>query len=271
MACATTEQVHRPNYDERHSDIKVISYNIWYDYENEWESRKLVIEDFLKNSKADIIGLQEVKSAVEEYFLEENRPMQWLVEEFDDYILIGDSYFNPILVKRDRFEVVESGLFWHSETPELSRSNHWGAIMPRNSVWAILDDSFSGKKILIVNSHLDPKRNVRNRSVDLIVSRIPADIPAILTGDFNALPGSQSISKLWEKGFRDATKGLSGTFRLFSDSSSAFALWRLDYVFTRGFTPIRAYVNEVEEDGLFGSDHHPVTAIVRPGYPPIFR
>ena len=57
---------------ENSNEITVISYNIRYDNpedgENQWKFRKETVVNFIKDSKAEVVGLQEVLQDQLKYF-----------------------------------------------------------------------------------------------------------------------------------------------------------------------------------------------------------
>lgn len=270
FGCSSNSVIHLQT-EPSPRDIKVVSYNILYDYENNWESRKKIIHHFLLNESPDIVGLQEVKSANAEFFSQQRRPMEWLISNFSGYHLIGDEYFNPILIKKNRFEILETGLFWHSLTPQLPRSNQLNAYVPRNSVWATVYDMQTSTTFMIINSHLSLRSRANYLGSQLIVKHSRNDIPVILTGDFNRPSTARGLRYIRRQGFVDATRGLPATFRSLGNTSADLAIFKIDYILTRGFTVVESYTTILKTGSLHASDHYPVVAIVRSGYPEIFR
>ncbi len=57
--------------------------------------------------------------------------------------------------KKARFELLASGYFWLSETPEIAGSRGWDGACERIASWGKLKDKISGKEYFALNTHLD--------------------------------------------------------------------------------------------------------------------
>ncbi len=265
VACVTG-----PTYLNRPPDVSVMSFNIWYDYENRWELRKAVLFEYLNAVDPDIVGLQEVVSAIPEYFLEINRPLDWLEDNFADrYDIVGTEAFSPLLVRRDGYTVIDSGVYWLSLTPDIPWSNHWEHIVPTSVTWAHIESSRTGHTFLVKNTHLGVRNPAgRRKSVELIYSRTPDNIPVIIMGDFNETPNRFVPRFLRNRGFADSHRGKGGSFRVFSNRE--FAPYRIDYIMVRGLQVIESRIDTPRSEEIFVSDHNALVAYLAFGYmPPI--
>src|SRR5690606_10363923 len=108
--------------------------------------------------------------------------------------------FTPIGFRTDRFKKLEGGTFWLSDQPETVGSQGWDAALPRIATWVLLEETESGKKLLVLNTHFDHRgAQARERSGALIAQRIDAmaeGVPAIVIGDLNAKPDSKPLTAL---------------------------------------------------------------------------
>ena len=90
-----------------------------------------------------------------------------------------------------RFELVECGYFWMSDTPDTSSIwSQYGAIYKRVTTWAKLTDKASGKTFVYYNTHIGyESEELWVRSAQMIMERMHAHYnegyPVIVTGDFN--------------------------------------------------------------------------------------
>ena len=97
--------------------IKVATYNIQYDNQSveagKWDNRKDLMQKMLKDCDFDIFGVQEpYKSQIDD-----------IVSWFPEYGWIGASisgesekervHYNPIFYRKDRFTVLDNGMFWY--------------------------------------------------------------------------------------------------------------------------------------------------------------
>jgi endonuclease/exonuclease/phosphatase family metal-dependent hydrolase len=119
-----------------------------------------------------------------------------------------------ILYRKDRFELIDNGDFWLTSTPDVV-SKIRGSECVRICTWAMLRDKVTDKTFVIANTHLDHKINtVRTKQAGYLLDGIKDFIekyPVFLTGDFNAIPGSQAYLKLTETFYDARTTALEGT------------------------------------------------------------
>lgn len=179
--------------------INVMSYNVRYDNPedslNSWQYRKDIAAQIIKDQNIDIVGAQEVLS----------NQLSDLSDRLPQYAALGvgredgkeKGEYSPILYRKDRFDEVESGYFWLSETPEVAGSKGWDGACERIATWVILKEKESGKQVFAINTHLDHVgKAARQEGVTLLITRaneLAKGLPIIITGDFNAEPGSDVV------------------------------------------------------------------------------
>ncbi|MCR5485308.1 MAG: endonuclease/exonuclease/phosphatase family protein [Clostridiales bacterium] len=156
-----------------------------------WRSRRPLIARQIRDIDPDTFGLQEAHSGW----------MDYVCRHFPDYDYSGvgrddgkrGGEFSPVFFKKDKFELLDSGNFWLSETPE-KPSKSWKAACIRICSWALLKDRSSGKQFVQMNTHLDHvSEEARVKGIGLVVDKIKSfDVPVICTGDFNTDEGSES-------------------------------------------------------------------------------
>ena len=106
---------------EPETELRLLCYNVrlWTFTDmgdTAWNKRRpLIVEQILAKS-ADVICLQEVTEIQKNHFAED------LTEEYEMIWYGRDNLINTeglaILYKKDKFDLVDSGVFWLSETPE---------------------------------------------------------------------------------------------------------------------------------------------------------
>jgi endonuclease/exonuclease/phosphatase family metal-dependent hydrolase len=176
------------------STLTVMSFNVRYinqkDGVNNWDNRKEKVAEVIASNNVDIAGLQEP-------WKDQIRDLKKLLPEYAWFGWSRDNgkskgEFVPIFYKKDKFTVVEKGIFWFSETPEKIGSKGWDVKYPRIVVWARFKENLSGKELYFFNTHLGGDI-ARFESAKLLRSKIDemADgLPVIVTGDFNSVPDS---------------------------------------------------------------------------------
>jgi len=254
--------------------IRVISYNIRFDNPGDrqhvWANRRERVINILKLHKADIFCLQEpLINQIQD--LEKAFPgYAWYGAGRDDGKQNGE--FNPVFYNKSRFNLLESGTFWLSETPELPGSLGWFAKLPRIATWVKLLDRATGKEFFVFNTHLDHQsQQARKNGAELIlamINQMVGETPVVLAGDFNDRPGTAPYNAIL-----DAASPLQMfDARLSSKHShhgTSFTYVGLDfmgvpgriidYIFVSpGITvDFHAYLSD-NWDGIYPSDHLPV-------------
>ena len=261
--------------------IKVMSFNIRNgmakDGDNAWPLRQHFVVETIRTFDPDLLGLQEVHGFQAE-FLKEQLPEYGFFGVAREADMVTGEYV-PIMYKRDRFELEDTGYFWLSETPEVPGSKSWDSALPRLATWVMIKDRKSGDKRLIFgNTHFDHRGEVaRLESAKLIRNRIDSvlpDIPVIAVGDFNTheklQPYAELVTSNGNSGapmidtyrvIHPQARDLEGTFSAFSGER---ARNRIDWILTsQGFMTLNAAINYTQEEGRNPSDHYPVEAVVR--------
>ena len=171
-----------------------------------------------------------------------------------------------VFYRRDRMQLLDSGHFWLSETPEVPGSISWGHPFPRMVSWGLFERRADGMRLHLFNTHLPYRAEdggARLRGAELILDRLAraGAGPAIVLGDFNDVPGSAVhrrlttvLSDAWEHATR--THGPAGTFHGFSGRPGR----RIDWVLYRGLMPRTARTLASPVEGRHVSDHFPVLA-----------
>ena len=250
-------------------EVKIISYNIRTlarDGNNSWKFRKHATMNMLKSHKPDAFGLQEAMMAHLEYIDSVCPEYARVGVGRDDGKSAGE--IMAIYYNTERYELLKSGTFWLSETPE-KVSRGWDAMCFRTATWVQLRDKKSRRKFYYVNTHLDHKGETAQReSVKLIIDKINEiagkKAPVILTGDFNIKPENDAFKPLNEVMYSARDKApitdKKGTFNHFGKIT---VLPIIDYIFYGG-----KKINCKEYrtlDGDYGapfiSDHYPIEAI----------
>lgn len=254
--------------------INVMSFNIRYnnlnDGEHAWPNRKDMVADVINFHQTDLAGLQEVLRSQLDELVDLLPGYGWLGVGRNDGEDAGE--FAPIFYRLERFELVDSGVFWLSETPDEIASKGWDAALPRIATWAKFKDLKLNQELIHLNTHFDHRGELaRVKSAELIQRQLDSmqgTLPLVVTGDFNVPPSSAAYqtmtttlmdSKLVSE---MAPFGPEGTFAGFTvdlDETND----RIDYVFVSPeVTVLRYGVLADQLNGRYPSDHQPVLAEV---------
>ena len=252
-------------------DLKVMTYNIRLslesDNENSWDNRKGDALALMSYYHPDFFGVQE---AVPQQMVD-------LKTSLKDYNYVGvgrddgknQGEYSAIFYDKNKLEVVKSGTFWLSETPE-KPSKGWDAAYNRVCTYALFKIKKSGKKFMAMNVHFDHIGDLaRVNSSKLILEKIkelnPQNLPLTLTGDFNLTDDTEPIrivSKSLDNVYYNSKKphyGPIGTFTAFDVNTVPKD--RIDYIFVKGFeAESNRTINDRRENLLYPSDHFPILA-----------
>ena len=172
---------------------------------NRWENRAALNVTTIKRYAPALIGVQELQE----------ESLATYREKLSEYAYIlgpgagnrTPHEFNAIFYDPVRLEVLDSGGFWLSETPD-RYSSAWRTRVVRSANWARFGSLSANLSFLHLNTHLDHVSSLaRAKGSELILHRImelqEEGLPTVVTGDFNCLPGSLPYRSFVENGFQD--------------------------------------------------------------------
>ena len=276
--------------------LKVMSFNVQTENGTQvnFDLRAELLRDLLDQLQPDSIGMQEVTTG-------------WIyrMDTFafnNSYAGVGEGRTtggeaSSIYYRKDKYDLVNSGTFWLSETPDVKGSYLEASLYPRICTWAHLRDKVTGFEYIHINTHLDHLGNskggkeLRTAQVRVILEYIQSfpDVPMVMTGDFNhaKTTSAENIYAMFKNilgisSFTASTgESITGNF---SDArteaaetvspdawASMTAYWQegtdsynpakkpIDYVFyTTGDFDAMVYRNiHYHRDGIYMSDHLP--------------
>ncbi len=261
------------------TSLKIMSFNIRYDNpgdgQNAWKNRRDTVAQTISFHDVDICGLQEVL----------DHQLQDLVEMLFDYDWIGvgrddgdkEGEYAPVFYRSDLLQLLESGFFWLSETPEVAGSFGWDAACTRIVTWGKFSIKSTGEEFYFFNTHFDHVGQIsREKSAGLLLEKIESKTsfaPVIVTGDFNCTNKNKAYTIL-TSGMDDGTQlqdtqilslnghyGGTQTFNGFKPDLRPNSI--IDFIFVRNSGPVLKHgIISDRWDGRFVSDHYPVLAEV---------
>lgn len=231
---------------------------------NSWRRRKKALPALFRKYRPDFIGFQECNPFQIDY----------LAEILVGYEHIGklspapENWQNNVIFYRHGWEPTISRHLFLSETPSVP-SKFKGSRWPRQATIGMFTSN--RRRLICVNTHFDFAENIQTRSAHLIMEQLaelPSEVPAILSGDFNTIPGQNCYVVFTGKDrrlspdgpwFRNAaSKPLKGTYHGFEGRTDGD---HIDWILYRGCISVAGYeVVEGKFDGVYPSDHFPVIA-----------
>jgi len=245
-----------------------MTYNLKFPSEDgphPWSARRPLIAEVLRQTAPHVIGTQEGHFFQLRQIAEDApAPYEWI-----GLGRRGGSHdeFNAIFYDPRVLQPLEFDHFWLSGQPSVigSRSPSWRNKSVRMATWVRF--SVGGGELLWLNTHLDNAyEKARVNGARLIASRLaefPADLPIVVSGDFNCASGSSAAYRILiqEAGLVDSW-ALGG-----GPHVGSYGGWahpgpgeRIDWLLVRGLDAKSAGICDYHTDEEWPSDHVPVYA-----------
>jgi endonuclease/exonuclease/phosphatase family metal-dependent hydrolase len=258
---------------EKDRSFNIMTYNIRMntpgDGVNAWPLRKDKVVGLIQFHQADIFGVQEALPL-------QMSDLKASLPEFEAYGVGRDDgkevgEFSAIFYRKSRFEKLDAGTFWCSQTPGKPGLG-WDAKHNRICTWMKLKDKATGKTFYHFNTHLDNVGKVAREESAKLILQFMAEInhdnlPLLLTGDFNAAKESPPIQTILTvlADARDKSRsepyGPKGTCGGFDVKEQVRVI---DYIFVNQKVTVARHGVLSDSFGLFyPSDHLPVLAEVQ--------
>ena len=268
-------------------NITVMSYNVLYEMyydDNQEKPRDMAdLADFIKEQNADVFGTQETLEAHKAAILS-------AMPNYDCYegvVLKGGAKLsNMIFWNADKFKAVSKGFQYLTDTPyqesKIDESNGY-----RGFSYVVLESLSTKKQFLFVNVHLTYRDSDGNSGgeavlqarfkqaqhlVKFLENKKYEDMPIILVGDFNSVPGSAALNAIENANRVDRaltvakTKGDIGSTLAKDSHTERDSKYIFDHIFvtsdritTEYFTVVDKKINDSGAQ-RYPSDHLPVLA-----------
>lgn len=255
---------------QNQADFSVGSFNVHYVSERRpklpWEERRDAVSAAINELNADVIGFQEMETWLGRGVHGDNIQLEWILEHSPQYssAAVGDPsiypWTQPIFYRSERFEALQQGFFYFSDTPDQIYSRPWDQSFPQFASWVQFLDLNSNRTFRVVNVHFDHSSKInRHGAATLVTERIQpwleSSEPVVVLGDFNAVSWFKTIDILKESGLALADRDGS-TFH-FNKGLNLFPA--IDHVLFSGFQQKGDTLTlNKKYDGVWPSDHHPI-------------
>jgi endonuclease/exonuclease/phosphatase family metal-dependent hydrolase len=281
LACFTAQAAAEP------ADLKVMSFNVRFAKaghseaatENNWDDAKHPRRErairVIRERSPDLLGVQEARA-------EQIKDLQ---EAFPEYAFYGvgrddgkmGGELSGIFYRKDRFTQQDAGTFWLSDTPEKPGTTFSFNGLPRVASWVRLLDGKTGREFVLLNQHWDHQdESAREKAAALARKQLTAiakGAPTIVMGDLNSFEDTKAFQTLLSPD--DAGRKIADSYRELHPerlpNEVSFNGWngkkkgsRIDFILhSDDFTATAAEIDRTSYDGLWPSDHYPVTATLR--------
>lgn len=247
--------------------LRVMTFNVRVPVDtnmNAWVNRRDLLVQVIKAQHPDVLGTQELTEEQGKYIAAHLPGYAWFGQGRDGGT---QGEHMGVFYRTERLQLLRSGDFWLSDTPDVPGSKSWGQPYPRMVTWARFRLRHGGGTFDYFNTHFPYRsEDVRARmlSAEEILQRIgklPPSARVILAGDFNAGPDSPVYAKLtgslhdaWAVATSRA--GPAKTFHNFTGNPDR----RIDWILTRGFKTRVVRAITTHDGARYPSDHFPVVA-----------
>ncbi len=254
-------------------DVRVMSFNIRNTDVNGVPApmrRDLVVREILA-IRPDSFGVQEatvtwmasLRSLLPEY-------ASVGVARDNGLTLAGIGEYGAVFYLREKYELLDHGDFWLSDTPD-KPSYGPGAAYRRICTWAVLKNKETSAIYAHVNTHLDntsaEAREAGARQItEFIGSRFSSAVPVVFTADMNTGEGSVPYrimtGTLLDARYAAADSEGTDTYHNCTPEDKPVVI--LDYVMCSKNIAVNVFrVVTDGVDGRFVSDHFPIYADLR--------
>ena len=250
---------------------RVMSFNVRCanDKEGSVKNRSKIVTAIIEQYAPDSVGVQEATG----------QWMKILEKNLADYACVGehrdedaDSEYSAVFYRTDKFNLLDGGTIWLSDTPEVKYTKYEESACTRIASWVVLENKETGEVYAHINTHLDhvsdTSRVLQAKVLKTKIAELQdAGYSVVCTGDFNAEPTSEVYTEMI--GALKDTKAVAAnsddgiTYNGYGKIEEGSA-GPIDYVFVSENVDVDTYkiIRNTAKD-MFPSDHYPIVADVR--------
>lgn len=270
----TTEDSSQPSTSRPSQELKIMSMNLDAN-ESTAATRVRIMAPLLLSFDPDSIGLQEARGGwinlLKKHFLA-NGYARVGVDAGGGKDATNGYFATYILYKEEKYNLIDSGTFWLSTTPDVPSKYGPTVDTNRTCTWALLEDKVTGFRYVHMNCHLDwMDTSVNKIQVEMIQKQIERfaamGYPVFAVGDYNCDEGSSSYLKMLESDVVTDAKKIAekandiATYPSYGEYDVYDPKERpIDYIFvTKDNVTVKEYrVVDEKPEGKYISDHFPL-------------
>ena len=250
--------------------IKLISYNLrtshGKDGDNVWMKRRHATPEMIRREAPDVFGVQE--GLIDQ--------LHYIDAECPQYARVGvgrddgkeGGEIMAVFYLRDRYDLLDHGDLWLSETPDRV-SRGWDGACNRTMTWVHLREKATGKEFYYFNTHLDHKGVVaRREGVKLVVREVQQiagrKAAGVVGGDLNSTIDDRIFDPL--KKFMTPAREKApvtdrkGTYNGWGQAPNSMVI---DHLFVRNMKCLSYRTLDGDYGVPYISDHYPIEIVVR--------
>ncbi|WP_408007688.1 endonuclease/exonuclease/phosphatase family protein [Pseudalkalibacillus sp. A8] len=241
-------------------ELKIMTFNIRHGKGMDKNHNLQRISQVLKNSKADIIGLNEVDKEFSKRseFVDQ---AEWIAKDLNmGYV------FGPSITRRGKKEgdIRQYGSAILTRFPIITSDNYPFDFLPRivedRSLLKVIVE-IEKREVAIYITHLSFAPFLHSKQTEFILERVTQDVkPSVIMGDWNMKPYSSSWKLVTEQ-LKDTWEEQQGNGGSGYTFPSRRPRMKLDYIFMNDFFEVLEA--KVVETNSKASDHLPLSTTLR--------
>lgn len=231
-------------------ELVILDYNVWMHTAGQ-EGRVKSVLQTIEDISPDLMGLQECTHEWMAFLTEKFSEEYGIVGEGRDGTKSSTDQFNPILYRKDKFTLIDSGTRWLSETPEIKYTKVPDSTYERIFTFAVLEENTTGKRFVFISTHFDHLGGQADQASCMIayISQF-RDMPMFMCGDYN---GAGIANNMIDGGYVNSKKV---ALNKVNDVATMSGGSEIDFIFTNGIDVGVTYYEVGDENE--SSDHFPV-------------
>lgn len=189
--------------EKAENSLRIMSFNLRYrdDKEGSVKKRSKIATAIVDQYAPDSFGVQEATGKWLDILTEGLGGRYAYVGEARDEKGYG-SEFSAVFYLKDKYNLVDEGTIWLSETPEVKFTKSFDSACHRVATWAVLENKETGERYAHLNTHLDHVlEETRSAQIGVFIDKLTElqkDYRVFCTGDFNTEPASETYAKMLE-------------------------------------------------------------------------
>lgn len=183
--------------------VRIVSFNVRCanDLYGSVKGRSELIVSALEQYAPDSFGVQEATQEWLDILGEKLGDRYAMVSQMRDDKKSSEA--SAVFYLKDKYNLIDSGTIWLSDTPDEFASKFTLSFCPRIATWVVLENKATGEKYTHINTHLDHVlESVRVKQIEVLSVKIAElktmGYPLVCTGDFNTKQGADAYNKMSE-------------------------------------------------------------------------
>ena len=179
-------------------EIIVLSYKMTNNTENplDWQMQAQILAETIMDTLPDCFGIQFATEGLAAF-------AEAHLSQF--YTYVPGNVHNPIFYNHFELELLESGSFWYSDTPEVM-SKFEGTNNYSSCTWAAFKRKECGTRFMMLNTAFDKNPLIKSQSIPMLMNVASKYyVPVVCTGEFYMIKGAINYRTLTSGVLRDVS------------------------------------------------------------------